>query len=194
MSTQDARGHTVPEGSDPAARQSILDLSLSIPSVRTCSSQAEAVQHVDALKNAGITATAASPIFVFRSDLATLYWWDGQRWSSTRQVQLQAMAGWGWDTGGGIVSLSHGMCLLSINIQRRSGEFFKNPSERVDIIDVPAWLPKPKASTINVGMLFGWGIQPMALEFYSDKIWFVPDVKTTIHRDYHFRGIAIWGF
>lgn len=194
MSTQDARGHIVPAGSDPATRQSILDLSLSIPSVRTCSSQAEAVKHVDALKNAGVTATAAAPIFVFRSDLATLFWWDGKKWSSTRQVQLRAMAGWVWDTGGGIISLSNGMCLISINIQRKSGGFTKQPSERVDIIDVPAWLPQPKASKINVGILFGWGIQPMALELYSDKIWFVPDVKTTINYDYHFRGIAVWGF
>lgn len=81
MSTTDARGHTVPLGSDAPRRQTLLDLSLSIPSTKTCPSLASANQHVAALKNSGISASDSSVILVWRTDLGVLTAWNGKTWS-----------------------------------------------------------------------------------------------------------------
>lgn len=81
MSTTDARGHTVPLGSDAPRRQTLLDLSLSIPSVKTCPSLAAANQHVEALRNAGVDASDSSVILVWRTDLAVITAWNGKTWA-----------------------------------------------------------------------------------------------------------------
>ena len=49
MSYQDQRGHKVPSPTDPARRQDLLDLSLSIPSYKACASETAASQYVDRL-------------------------------------------------------------------------------------------------------------------------------------------------
>ena len=36
MPSIDVRGHLVPNGSEPASRQSLLDFSQSVPSVKAC--------------------------------------------------------------------------------------------------------------------------------------------------------------
>lgn len=90
MSTLDARKHRVPEGTDPASRQSLLDLSLSIPSVATAGSLTEANQHVQALARSGITATQPAPIHVWRYDLGSLTVWDGSAWQLPRDVLVKA--------------------------------------------------------------------------------------------------------
>ena len=71
MSTTDARGHTVPEGTDPAARQSLLDLSLSIPSIR---------------------ARPSAPAYVYRTDLNALAVWDGTSWTYTLDHEIVLIA------------------------------------------------------------------------------------------------------
>ncbi|WP_103061594.1 hypothetical protein [Actinomyces qiguomingii] len=81
MSYKDARGHTVPAGTDQASRQSLLDLSLSIPSIPTCTSASAATQHVTRLAAAGVTASAADPVLVWRTDLQQLVSWDGTAWT-----------------------------------------------------------------------------------------------------------------
>lgn len=81
MPTTDARGHTVPLGTDAAARQSLLDLSLSIPSIVAAASATEAAQYVQALADAGAPSpSAARPAFVMRTDLGMLTAWDGSAW------------------------------------------------------------------------------------------------------------------
>lgn len=80
MPTTDARGHTVPTGSDQARRQSLLDLSLSIPSVRTAKTSAEAAQYVAALAAAGVVVSPEAPAFVNRTDLGVIMSWDGTSW------------------------------------------------------------------------------------------------------------------
>lgn len=90
MSTTDARGHKIPEGTDPASRQSLLDLSLSIPSVATAGSLSAANEHVARLRQAGITATADAPVIVWRSDVNVLTAWDGKNWIINRGIKVTA--------------------------------------------------------------------------------------------------------
>ena len=44
MPSIDVRGHLVPNGSEPASRQSLLDFSQSVPSVKACDSETAAIQ------------------------------------------------------------------------------------------------------------------------------------------------------
>lgn len=81
MPTTDARGHTVPLGTDAAARQSLLDLSLSIPSIVAAASATEAAQYIQALADAGAPSPSTTrPAFVMRTDLGMLMAWDGSSW------------------------------------------------------------------------------------------------------------------
>ena len=80
MPTTDARGHKVPTGTDQARRQSLLDLSLSIPSIRTAKTQTEATQYVSALAASGVAVSPESPAFVNRTDLGVIMSWDGTSW------------------------------------------------------------------------------------------------------------------
>ena len=61
MSYLDQRGHRVPSPTDPAQRQDLLALSLSIPSYKACASETAAAQYVSALAAAGLVASAAQP-------------------------------------------------------------------------------------------------------------------------------------
>ena len=56
MSYLDQRGHRVPSPTDPAQRQDLLALSLSIPSYKACASETAAAQYVSALAAAGLVA------------------------------------------------------------------------------------------------------------------------------------------
>lgn len=89
MTIRDARGHTVPTGSDAARRQSLLDLSLSIPSIRSVASESEASQYVAQLRAAGITASDRDPAFVWRRDLGVLQVWNGTVWRTQAQVEAE---------------------------------------------------------------------------------------------------------
>lgn len=76
----DARGHTVPTGSDFAQRKSLTDLSLSIPSIKSVASEAAATLYLATLSDAGITPSVANPVWVWRSDLTRLLINDGSAW------------------------------------------------------------------------------------------------------------------
>ena len=76
----DARGHTVPAGSDFAQRKSLTDLSLSIPSIKSVASEAAATLHLVALSDAGITPSVANPVWAWRSDTQALMRHDGAAW------------------------------------------------------------------------------------------------------------------
>lgn len=89
MTIRDARGHTVPTGSDAARRQSILDLSMSIPSIRSVASESEASQYVAQLRAAGITPSDRDPAFVWRRDLGVLQVWNGTAWRTQAQVEAE---------------------------------------------------------------------------------------------------------
>lgn len=89
MTIRDARGHTVPTGSDAARRQSLLDLSMSIPSIRSVASESEASQYVAQLRAAGITASDRDPAFVWRRDLGVLQVWNGTVWRTQAQVEAE---------------------------------------------------------------------------------------------------------
>lgn len=92
MSYQDQRGHKVPSPTDPARRQDLLDLSLSIPSYKACASETAASQYVAALAGVGLTASPSQPVYVWRTDLDAVRVWDGRRWAgeSTLQMELSA--------------------------------------------------------------------------------------------------------
>lgn len=89
MSTTDARGHKVPEGTDPAARQSLLDLSLSIPSIIAVTSQTAAARYVAALAAAGVPVSEEHPVYVWRSDISAMLVWDGTKWAGTGGLTIE---------------------------------------------------------------------------------------------------------
>lgn len=89
MPSIDVRGHLVPNGSEPASRQSLLDFSRSVPSVKACASEAEAVQHINALKAAGVKITEDNPVFVWRTDIKALLVWDGLHWAGTGRFRIE---------------------------------------------------------------------------------------------------------
>lgn len=92
MSYQDQRGHKVPSPTDPARRQDLLDLSLSIPSYKACASETAASQYVAALAGVGLTASPAQPVYVWRTDLNAIRVWDGRRWSGESNLQMELAA------------------------------------------------------------------------------------------------------
>lgn len=83
----DARGHTVPTGSDFSQRKSLTDLSLSIGDIKTCASEAAANLYISdltaALSAAGLPPiSAANPAYVARADTGGELWMhDGTRWT-----------------------------------------------------------------------------------------------------------------
>ena len=87
----DARGHTVPTGSDFAQRKSITDLSLSVPSIKSCASLSAATLHLTDLANKSIKPSVAAPVYVYRSDLNALMVHDGATW--TRISPRKSLAG-----------------------------------------------------------------------------------------------------
>ena len=89
MSTTDARGHKVPEGTDPASRQSLLDLSLSIPSIVAVTSQTAAARYVAALAAAGVPVSEEHPVYVWRSDISAMLVWDGVKWAGTGGLTIE---------------------------------------------------------------------------------------------------------
>lgn len=89
MSYTDQRGHRVPSPTDPAQRQDLLDLSLSIPSYKACASETAAAQYVAALAGVGLTASPAQPVYVWRTDLNAVRVWDGRRWSGESNLQME---------------------------------------------------------------------------------------------------------
>lgn len=91
----DVAGHTVPGGSDYAARKSLLDLSLTIPGtgIKTCASEAAANLYVTnlkaALSTAGLPAISAdNPVYVRRSDRGLLMVSDGSSWRSLSDLEV----------------------------------------------------------------------------------------------------------
>ena len=92
----DARGHTVPTGSDFAQRKSLTDLSLSIGDIKTCASEAAANLYVAdvtaALSAAGLPPISAeNPVYVSRSDLGgAFYRHDGSAWMALGDVDVSA--------------------------------------------------------------------------------------------------------
>nr|DAN48758.1 MAG TPA: putative tail fiber protein fold, Tail fiber, receptor [Caudoviricetes sp.] len=89
MSYQDQRGHKVPSPTDPARRQDLLDLSLSIPSYKACASETAAAQYVAALAGVGLTASPSQPVYVWRTDLNAVRVWDGSRWAGESNLQME---------------------------------------------------------------------------------------------------------
>ena len=96
MSYLDQRGHRVPSPTDPAQRQDLLALSLSIPSYKSCASETAAAQYVSALAAAGLVASAAQPVYVWRTDLNAVRVWDAGlvsricRWSCRRSATCRS--------------------------------------------------------------------------------------------------------
>lgn len=78
----DARGHTVPTGSDFAARKSLTDLSLSISDIPARASAAAMGLLISDLAGAGVAPSASRPVYCYRSDVGTLYaTTDGSTWT-----------------------------------------------------------------------------------------------------------------
>ena len=82
----------MPSPTDPARRQDLLDLSLSIPSYKACASETAASQYVAALAGVGLTASPAQPVYVWRTDLNAIRVWDGRRWSGESNLQMELAA------------------------------------------------------------------------------------------------------
>ena len=150
MSTTDARGHKFPEGTDPAARQSLLDLSLSIPSIRARPSAATATQHVQALAAAGQAPSAEAPAYVYRTDLGALTIWDGGTWRSISAIangQVAPLSGW---TGKTVLLLARlGRVVTMAGTIARSGFEVITPVQ-YEIGTIPAGF-RPSAAMLTLG-------------------------------------------
>ena len=102
MSYLDQRGHRVPSPTDPAQRQDLLALSLSIPSYKSCASETAAAQYVSALAAAGLVASAAQPVYVWRTDLNAVRVWDGRSWAAESNLQMELSAVGDMPVGAGL--------------------------------------------------------------------------------------------
>ena len=102
MSYLDQRGHRVPSPTDPAQRQDLLALSLSIPSYKACASETAAAQYVSALVAAGLVASAAQPVYVWRTDLNAVRVWDGRSWAAESNLQMELSAVGDMPVGAGL--------------------------------------------------------------------------------------------
>lgn len=102
MSYLDQRGHRVPSPTDPAQRQDLLALSLSIPSYKACASETAAAQYVSALAAAGLVASAAQPVYVWRTDLNAVRVWDGRAWATESNLQMELSAVGDMPVGAGL--------------------------------------------------------------------------------------------
>ena len=102
MSYLDQRGHRVPSPTDPAQRQDLLALSLSIPSYKACASETAAAQYVSALADAGLVASAAQPVYVWRTDLNAVRVWDGRAWAAESNLQMELSAVGDMPVGAGL--------------------------------------------------------------------------------------------
>lgn len=102
MSYLDQRGHRVPSPTDPAQRQDLLALSLSIPSYKACASETAAAQYVSALAAAGLVASAAQPVYVWRTDLNAVRVWDGRTWAAESNLQMELSAVGDMPVGAGL--------------------------------------------------------------------------------------------
>lgn len=102
MSYLDQRGHRVPSPTDPAQRQDLLALSLSIPSYKACASETAAAQYVSALAAAGLVASAAQPVYVWRTDLNAVRVWDGRSWAAESNLQMELSAVGDMPVGAGL--------------------------------------------------------------------------------------------
>lgn len=102
MSYLDQRGHRVPSPTDPAQRQDLLALSLSIPSYKACASETAAAQYVSALAGAGLVASAAQPVYVWRTDLNAVRVWDGRAWAAESNLQMELSAVGDMPVGAGL--------------------------------------------------------------------------------------------
>lgn len=102
MSYLDQRGHRVPSPTDPAQRQDLLALSLSIPSYKACASETAAAQYVSALAAAGLVASAAQPVYVWRTDLNAVRVWDGRSWTAESNLQMELSAVGDMPVGAGL--------------------------------------------------------------------------------------------
>ena len=102
MSYLDQRGHRVPSPTDPAQRQDLLALSLSIPSYKACASETAAAQYVSALAAAGLVASAAQPVYVWRTDLNAVRVWDGMSWAAESNLQMELSAVGDMPVGAGL--------------------------------------------------------------------------------------------
>ena len=69
-----------------------MALSLSIPSYKACASETAAAQYVSALAAAGLVASAAQPVYVWRTDLNAVRVWDGRRWAGESNLQMELSA------------------------------------------------------------------------------------------------------
>ena len=102
MSYLDQRGHRVPSPTDPAPRQDLLALSLSIPSYKACASETAAAQYVSALAAVGLVASAAQPVYVWRTDLNAVRVWDGRAWAAESNLQMELSAVGDMPVGAGL--------------------------------------------------------------------------------------------
>lgn len=102
MSYLDQRGHRVPSPTDPAQRQDLLALSLSIPSYKACASETAAAQYVSALAAVGLVASAAQPVYVWRTDLNAVRVWDGRAWAAESNLQMELSAVGDMPVGAGL--------------------------------------------------------------------------------------------
>jgi hypothetical protein len=112
----DARGHTIPSGSDYATRKSITDLALTVKDIQTCASESAATllltDLTDALSAASLPPISAeNPLTVVRTDLGIIQQHDGTAWRNLTQ-------GLYIDSGNNVfsVSASNGTFNLNFNV------------------------------------------------------------------------------
>lgn len=145
----DARGHTVPTGSDFAARKSLTDLSLSISDIPARASSAAMGLLISDLAGAGITPSASEPIYCYRTDLAALLATaDGSTWTQLTPgvcdlagTRVPGVSSW---SASSLNLFRLGPIVFCEGIIKTSGTISAGTATNSSILVVPTgWIPSP---------------------------------------------------
>ncbi|WP_172193443.1 hypothetical protein [Actinomyces faecalis] len=170
MPLTDARGHTVPAATDLASRQALLDLSLSIGDIKTCSSLSQASAFVSSLAAAGVRASADKPVYVRIAGV--LRAWDGTRWEAVQagdvrsSAPLTAESWWVFDPSSGSVHSVGALHLAPLTIRWPRSSFDTKVGEGFPVAHIPAGVPAPAVDWTSLGTLHA-GAYAMPLVYRS---------------------------
>lgn len=195
MPLTDARGHTVPTATDLASRQALLDLSLSIGDIRTCSSMSQATSYVSSLAAAGVRASADRPVYVRVAGV--LQAWDGTAWGPVRAADIYSSdvltpeTQWQFDPSSGRVHTAGMLHLAPITV-RWPRSFDVRLGEGFPIAHVPQTVQAPTVDWVSLGFIHsGAFVMPLVYRFQGRSICVQP---TTAFRwlDGWCYGTASW--
>lgn len=155
MSTADARGHRIPSGTDQASRQALLDLSLSIPSIKAVASQAAGDLHVQALAAVGVNASPESPVFTYRTDIGVIQAWNGSSWRTVEPPRLtdSPTMSSGWSNSKLTMSRAGGIVTLTGTAARTGYEPITAAWYQIGTIP-SGWRPSQELAPLGANLVF----------------------------------------